>query len=133
MLFDWIPAGANEARLMGLMRDYGDALLRTCYVLCGDTRAAREAVKACFAEAYRGMPAGGSGDLCRLLRLALSRCPCRRLPGRGIPLAHLPPWERKAALLCLYHNLSIDEAAWVLGITPDEMGALLERAEAELD
>ncbi len=132
MLFDWIPSGADETRLMGLMRDYGDTLLRTCYMLCGDIRTAREAVKAAFAEAHRGMLTGERSDLSRLLRLALSRCPCRRLVRRGIPLAQLPPPERKAALLCLYHGLSIDEAAWVLGITPDEMGALLERAKAFL-
>lgn len=129
MLFDW---SADEARLMDWMRDYGDALLRTCYMLCGDMRMAREAVRAAFAEAHRGMPSGGQSDLCRLLHLALSRCPCRRLPGRGIPLAQLPPPERKAALLCLYHGLSIDEAAWVLRLSPDEMGALLERAKALL-
>ncbi len=132
MLFNWIPSSADEARLLGLMRDYGDALLRTCYMLCGDMRTARKAVKAAFAEAYRGMPAGGQNALCCLLRLALSCCPCRRFVGRSVPLAHLPPPERRAALLCLYHGLSIDEAAWVLRLSPDAVSALLERAKALL-
>lgn len=132
MLFHLNPMSANEARLMRWMRRYGDALLRTCYLLCGDKRAAREATAAAFRDAFTH-PSSRQihGPLPALLRLALARCPCRdRFESCGLALGRLPPPERKAALLCLYHGLSPEEAAWVMDISPAAVETLLEASAA---
>lgn len=136
MLFDLSPTSADEALLMSWMREYGDALLRTCYLLCGDMRASREVVTASFAAAYADMrfSHGGPSALACLLRLAFDRCPCRGSgAARGVPLAKLPPPERKAALLCLYHGLTAEEAAWVMRTSPADAQKRLARAEALLE
>lgn len=135
MFFDLSPTSADEALLMSWMREYGDALLRTCYLLCGDLRASREAVTASFAAAYADMrfSHGGPSPLACLLRLAFDRCPCRGgVAARGVPLAKLPPSERKAALLCLYHGLTTEEAAWVMRLSPADAEKRLARAQARL-
>lgn len=135
MFFDLNPVSADEALLMSWMREYGDALLRTCFLLCGNLHTSREAVAASFTAAYSGMrfSRGGRSPLACLLRLAFDRCPCRdSVVVRGVALAGLPLPERKAALLCLYHGLPLNEAAWVLRLSSAETKALLERARAQL-
>lgn len=135
MLFDLSPTSADELLLMSWMREYGDALLRTCYLLCGDMRASRHAVEAAFADAFAEIGGRqGSSPLPLLLRLALARCPCRgRVEAFGLSLGKLPPPERKAALLCLYHGLTVEEAAWVMRTSPADAKKRLARAEARLE
>ena len=117
---------SDEAALLRWMRREGDALLRTCYLLCGDRREARDVARQAFAQAWaKRSPSLWTDEHAArlvLLREAMRLCPCRKahlLPfaRRGIVprLRRLPPDARRAALLCLHHGLSASDAADVLG------------------
>lgn len=118
-------APQSEAQLSQWMTSYGDVIIRTCYLLSGDLDTAHFVTQRVFTTAYEEMASFYSqrehAALPWLLRIALGTCPCReaRPISRRSSLVDLigalSPGERKAFLLCLYHELSVPEAAWILG------------------
>ena len=116
---------SDEASMIRWLRGEGDALLRTCYLLCGDLPMARRIARWAFTDAWMKRNAPPVLDehaaLLSLLREAMRLCPCRKaliLPfsrrDAALRLRRLPPNPRCAALLCLYHGLSAQDAARVL-------------------
>ena len=117
---------SGDAAIRQWMRCQGDALLRTCYLLCGDLEAARGIARRAFVQAWAKRNALPVFDeraaLLILLREAMHLCPCDQ--AHPLPFAcrdfiarlrALAPEPRQVALLCLYHGLSAQEAAQVLG------------------
>ena len=115
----------DDEAMMRWMRREGDALLRTCYLLCGDVSVARGIAKQAFASAWSELALLPACDertaVLVLLRKAMRLCPCRGASlfpcaRRGIVprLQALPSGLRRVALLCLYHDLTPSEAALVL-------------------
>lgn len=136
-------ADDRRAALCRMMETYGDAVLRTCYLLCGELRIARPAAQRVFLraavcpEAWTGLSAGCA--LPGLLRICVRECPCRlfllRPPQAAGPvsaLLRLPPGERRAAVLCLYHGLSPADAARVLHTGERTVVRRLARARRRL-
>lgn len=138
------PADAREALLIAMMEQYGDEILRTCYLLCGDLPTARRKAQQVFLAAHAGHcapPAPGTGDMfSSLLSLAIQICPCRFHPCRLLLRRHpvsrflsLPPSMRRVALLCLYHGLSAQEAAQLLQIPTQKAERILRTALIRLN
>lgn len=134
--------GPEDRWLLRLMQRHGDAVLRTCCLLCGDLPQARWAAHAVFLAAS-AQPAAFMGltereTLCRLLALTMRHCPCPalgRLLRRSVAfsqLLFLPPLRRRIAVLCLYHDLSPAEAAAALDIDSQRAVRLLNQACAQL-
>lgn len=131
----------NELWLLRLMERYGDAVLRTCCLLCGDLPQARRAARAVFASAQLANFSGLTEreTRCRLLTLTARCCPCPA-PGRPLrrfapfsQLLFLSPMPRRIAALCLYHGFSAAEAAAALGIDSQRAACLLEQVRAQLE
>ena len=59
-----------------LMTQYGDSLLRMCYMLLGDRELARDAAQDSFLKAYRALPTlrEGDGERAWLMRIAINTC-----------------------------------------------------------
>ena len=134
----------GDAAISQWMRCQGDALLRTCYLLCGDLKAARRIARRAFAQAWAKRSALPAFDeraaLLVLLREAMRLCPCEQ--AQPLPFARrdfiarlraLAPEPRQVTLLCLYHGLSAREAAQVLGREEARVLSDLRRARELLD
>ena len=129
---------SGDSRLPGWMDTYGDAILRTCYLLCGDLPKARHAARRVFIAAHERISAHPGrqidSEFLFLLQIAMRLCPCRLRPERfasrkqpvsGILL--LPPAYRRIAVLCLYHGLTAKDAAAVLNTHPELIARRLVR------
>ena len=124
----------RQRQITRWMRNYGDTILRTCYLLCGDLHEAHTIVQTVFFRAYTDQSGVGvHRTLVRLLRLTVLLCPCRTArfaPTRDIAcqVLRLPPQPRRAYLLCVYNDLTESEAAWVLNMTITAVRELLTTA-----
>jgi len=123
------------------MLQYGNAIVRTCYLLCGDLELAHHAAQRIFirVQSHASVHEYTEPMLTILLRLTLSLCPCRAKTrcsanngGLLSQMLALPPHIRKAAILCLYHSLSPHEAADLLHISERRMLRLLNYAREAL-
>lgn len=127
-------------RLLRLMEGYGDAVLRSCCLLCGDLPRARRAAREVFLSAQPADFDGLTGreTLCGLLALTVRHCPC---PAPGGPrrfssfphLLSLSPMQRRVAVLCWYHNLSAVEAARCLALDVRQVERLLAQVRGQLE
>lgn len=90
----------REARLMQWMQDYGDAILRTCFVWLKDRALAEDAAQDSFLKAWKAMDAFESrsegSEKAWLMRIAANTCKdyqrsaWNRRVDRSIPLEQLP-------------------------------------------
>ena len=133
-------SASGDAPITQWMRSEGDALLRTCYLLCGDLSVARQATRQAFVNTAPKLNASSVFDdhalLLALLREAFRLCPCRSM--HSVPFSRrdvafqfrqLPPNLRRVALLCLYHGLNTEEAAYVLRCEETRVHRDLSRAK----
>lgn len=133
-----------ENTLNGFMQEYGDSVLRTCYLLCGDLFRARVAAQKVFITAYNNIDSiCASKDhsvYAALLCITMRQCPCPLLPHRYLmqtfPVSRmlsLSPSVRRVAVLCVYHSFSVCEAAWILGISEKHVRHRLNSAQIKLN
>jgi DNA-directed RNA polymerase specialized sigma24 family protein len=123
------------------------ALLRTAYLLTGDTEAARELVSSCLATLYLSwntVRAEGAEAFVRRRMFTAHTSPWRLLPTRRAAAAPadgdelwqriraLPRRQRAVVVLCHYEGLSEAEAADVLDIGENAARTLLLRARSAL-
>jgi DNA-directed RNA polymerase specialized sigma24 family protein len=121
-------------------RHYGP-LLRVAALLTGDDRTAEAVVVEAFSVlCWRGMPITGSGDslacLHRLLVAQVRRAAARRPPPSSQPLTRalraLPAGQREAVVLTLYLDLTAEQAAAAMRVSPAAFGRYLAAGMAAL-
>lgn len=138
------PTGSDELLLMRWMSQYGDDILKTCYLLCGDLIEARIIARQVFYHAFNQMNTYLTRETVTahdfLLSIAMRLCPCRLLPGRMIERSNavsrflsIPPAQRRVAVLCLYHGKSLSAASHILRIPEAKTLRLLTSAKRFLE
>lgn len=143
MKIDIYSSGDYETLLIRWMNQYGDDILKTCYLLCGDLIEARQIARKVFIHAYDDMHEYLSKNtlpaFCFLLSISMKICPCRLRPERIFWRCNtvsyflfLPPLERRAAILCLYHNLNTVLASQILRIPEERIGQILSSAKKHI-
>jgi len=126
-----------DEQLIEWMTLYGDAIVKTCYLLCGDLPLARKTARQVFIAAHQQMEEHRikqeRGHFIFLLRLVMRLCPCRLCVSRFSSrtqlvsrLLLLPPMNRRIAVLCLYHGFTAEDAASILNIHPDIIASRLQ-------
>ena len=154
-------AGTREARLIAMMNEHEEALLRMCAVYLRDAALAEDAVQDTFVKAYRAMDAfrGGSSEKTWLMRIAINTCKDMRkgawfrhvdhrvaLDNLPAPLAapsgaqsdlaltvmELPQKHLEAVLLHYYQGMTVREVAQALGIPHQTVSSRLKRAREAL-
>ena len=145
-----------------LMKSYGDAMLRMCYLSLHDVMLAEDAVQDSFLKTYQKWHTfrGECSKKTWLMRIAINTCKDIRrgawfrhtdrsitldkLPEPSVPpqadsvlitleVMRLPGKEREAVLLYYYQGMSIAETAQVLGISSTAVAKRLKRALAHLE
>lgn len=144
-----------------LMTQYGESILRMCYMLLHDRELAKDATQDTFLKAYRAF-----NTLCKfdseeawLMRIAINTCkdmrrsrwwqfvdrriPLDDLPERGVCDEHpdkavliavmsLPIKYRQTVLLHFYQGMTLAQVAQVLDVPPATVRTRLMRAKERL-
>lgn len=73
-----VPSDRHEAKLEAWLTEYGDAVLRMCYLYLGDRAVAEDALQDTFVKVWRGMDSfegrDGSSPKTWILRIAINTC-----------------------------------------------------------
>jgi DNA-directed RNA polymerase specialized sigma24 family protein len=113
---------------------YAERLYDYCMALLDDTRIAADVVHDTFIDAVRRAPRMRDRAQLRpwLYAAARRRCVQRKLqlePTAGDPLSSLDFLQREALFLALRHDLTGDDLAMTLGVSPRRAEARLRRAQ----
>lgn len=151
----------SEQVLERLMAQYGDSVLRMCWMLLHDRELARDATQESFLKAYRALPTLRFGDTEQawLMRIAINTCKDMRrsrwwrwvnrsLTPDDLPepaaeaelpddtpfraVMALPEKYRQVVLLHYYQGLSLEEIARALGVPASTARSRLLRARDKL-
>ena len=156
------PTNINhENRLINLMEQYGEALLRMCHVYLRDSALAEDAVQETFIKAYKAL--GGFRNECSekawLIRIAVNTCkdmrrsawfryidrsvnpdilpepthmPTQEESDVTIEIMKLPKKYMEVVLLYYYQNMTILEIADILKIPNQTVSSRLKRSREKL-
>lgn len=73
-----VPSDIQEAKLEAWLTEYGDAVLRMCYLYLADRTLAEDALQDTFVKVWRGMSGfegrGGSSPKTWIMRIAINTC-----------------------------------------------------------
>lgn len=73
-----VPGEVRKHRLEEWMKQYGDAVLRTCYMYLADRALAEDALQDTFLKAWRSMDSfearNGAGEKTWILKIAINTC-----------------------------------------------------------
>lgn len=151
----------NVQTLERLMTQYGDSLLRICYMLLHDRDLAKDATQDSFLKAYRSLDSlrKGNSEKAWLMRIAINTCKDLRrsrwwrfidhgitpddLPEMGqedenpdstplLAVMNLPEKYRQVVLLHFYQGMTSSEIAQILGLTASTVRTRLMRAKDRL-
>lgn len=150
---------SRDQHLVRLMQTYADAVLRMCYAILQDRALAEDAMQDVFLKAYRHIDSVNQSERGWLMAIAVNTCrDVRRsawlrhvdrrvnmddLPPASCPFTprddsivrevmRLKPAYREAILLRYYQELTPEECARALGLTPSGFYRRLRRAQAAL-
>ena len=150
-----------ESPLERLMAQYGDSLLRTCWMMLNDRDLARDAAQETFLKAYRALPTlrEGKTEKAWLMQIAVNVCRDmrrgfwfrridRRLTPDDLPetarederpdpapflaVMSLPAKDRETVVLHYYQGLSLAEIAKLTEVPASTVRARLARAKKKL-
>ncbi|HPJ03157.1 MAG TPA: sigma-70 family RNA polymerase sigma factor [Candidatus Limiplasma sp.] len=152
----------SEVQLEAWLTEYGDAVLRTCYLYLADRTLAEDALQDTFIKVWRGMNGrrGESSVKTWILRIAINTCKDykrtawlrhvdRSKPVEALPLSsadtteesrelfdavmRLPAKYKQAILLYHFHNLTMAETADVLKTSRSTVQNRLHKAYTLLE
>ncbi|MEG2314867.1 MAG: sigma-70 family RNA polymerase sigma factor [Clostridia bacterium] len=128
----------NVQELERMMTQYGDGVLRMCYIMLHDAELARDATQDSFVKAYRALPRSLESEKAWLMRIAINTCKDYRrshwwkvidrsitidalpepaqdavIPDDTLMLAimKLPEKQRQVVLLHYYQGMTLEEIA----------------------
>lgn len=146
-----------EQRLTDMMREYGQSLLHTCFLILHDAHAAEDAVQDTFLKAYKNLHRlrAASNEKAWLMTIAVNTCRDylrtawlrrvdRRVPLEDLPIAApdsepfddtvtqaimgLPRKLREAFVVYYFQQTTIAQTAEILGVTERIVGYRLKKA-----
>lgn len=152
---------SDVQELERMMTQYGDSVLRMCYVMLRDTELARDAMQDSFVKAYRAMDTLKTHETEKawLMRIAINTCKDHRrshwwrmidrsvtiedlpepsqeatLPDDTLMLAimQLPEKHRQVVLLHYYQGMTLEEIAQSLGKPASTVRSRLMQAKDKL-
>lgn len=155
------PDSVRNQGFTQLVEQYQTTLRRMCYAILRDEELAKDAVQETFLKAYQSMGAfrGDCSEKTWLMRIAVNTCrdirrsawfrhierrmtpdnlpePTVQLDGDHVELTlaimRLPQKLKEVTLLYYYQNMTMREAADVLGVSPSTVSKRLDRAHAKL-
>ena len=155
------PDSIREQELTRLVGQYQTSLRRMCYAILRDEEWAKDAVQETFLKAYRTMDTfrGECGEKTWLMRIAINTCRDirrsawvrhidRRVTPEEVPglsstvdmekielmlaIMRLPKGLKEVTLLYYYQDMTMQETADALGISPSAVSKRLTRAQAKL-
>lgn len=150
-----------DLRLERMMTQYGDGLLRLCFMMLSDRALAEDAVQEAFLRAYQALDhfRGDSSEYTWLTSIALNCCrslrrkawfrrvdlgvPLENIPAPGnvsdladdtvlTAVMHLAPRYREPMLLHYYQGMLVKEIAALLQVPESTVSARLRRARIKL-
>lgn len=157
-----VPSEDKESRLAAWIREYGDALLRTCFIILSDRVQAEDALQDTFLKVWRHMDRfegrEGSSVKTWITRIAINTCKDYRRTAwfrhvdrqtaiEDLPLAApsteesrdlfldvmgLPDRLKQVILLYYFHDFTMAETAQVLGISRQAVQYRLKKAYQQL-
>lgn len=151
----------NVQELERMMTQYGDGVLRMCYVMLRDVELARDAMQDSFIKAYRAMPPSQriENEKAWLMRIAINTCKDYRrshwwkvidrsvaiddlpepsqdatLPDETlmVEIMKLPEKQRQVILLHYYQGMSLEEIAQSLKKPSSTVRSRLMQAKDKL-
>lgn len=151
----------NVQQLERLMTQYGDAVLRMCYMLLRDRELARDATQESFLKAYRALDTLRSGgtEKAWLIRIAVNTCKDMQrsrwarlvdrritpddLPDAGqeddrpdqtplVAVMNLPEQYRQIVVLHYYQGMTLEEIARMLTLPAATVRSRMLRAKKKL-
>ena len=152
---------SNVQTLERLISQYGDGLIRMCYMLLHDRDLARDAAQESYLKAYRALDTLQAGDREKawLMRIAINTCKDyqrsrwwlfvdRRVTLDDLPdvgrsdehpdptvlkaVMNLPDKYRQTVLLHYYQGMTLNEIAQALDVMPATVRTRLMRARNKL-
>ena len=161
MSTNFSPDAQKEMHLEQLMNQYGDSLLRLCYLYLKDAALAQDAVQDTFVKVWKKIDTfeGRCSEKTWLCRIAINTCKDYRksrwlrfvdmrrsideipLPIQPVELVvrdvytavmALPEKYRVCVLLYYWQQMTLEEAAEVLGISKSTVHYRLEKAKEML-
>lgn len=148
-----LPANSDRAaRIETWLNDYGDAILRSCYIWLKDRQLAEDAMQDCFFKAWKAMDTfenRGGSEKAWLMRIAVNTCKdyqrsaWNRRVDKTQDIDSLPPHllsvndedrtlylsilslplkHRQILLLYHYHGLTLKECAQALASSRQAQG-----------
>lgn len=161
MSTNFSPDAQKEMHLEQLMNQYGDSLLRLCYLYLKDAALAQDAVQDTFVKAWKKLDTfeGRSSEKTWLFRIAVNTCrdykksrwlrfvdmrrsideiPLPIQPTDSVvqevyaTVMALPEKYRMCVLLYYWQQMTLEEAADVLGISKSTVHHRLEKAKEML-
>ena len=156
-----VPGKAREADISLLVEQYGDTLLRFCYLYLNDLQLAEDAVQETYLKAYRSLHTfrGESSESTWLTAIALNVCRSltrspwfrqedrqtrlEQLPEASVPfdpqddtviseVMKLPRKYREVILLHYYQGLKLREIAAMMSLPEATLSTRVKRARAKL-
>ena len=154
-----LPVCETPPDLERIVREYGDTLLRTCFIYLKDVHLAQDAVQDTFLKIYRNYDKfnANSSEKTWIMRIAINVCKDylrsawhRRVNVQEV-LAEIPtssetheddtllleimrlkPHYREVILLFYYHDMKISDIAKVVGAPESTVSVRLKRAREQL-
>ena len=152
-----IAAVPSEVQLEAWLTEYGDAVLRTCYLYLADRALAEDALQDTFIKVWRGMDGRRNESSAKtwILRIAINTCKDYKRtawlkhvdrsravedlpPPAGdtteesralfLDVMRLPAKYKQVILLYHFHNLTMAEAAEILHISRSTVQNRLRKA-----
>lgn len=107
-----IPRAAKEDMLEAWLTEYGDAVLRMCYVYLADRALAEDALQDTFIKVWRGMDGfegrGGSSPKTWIMRIAINTCKDYK---RTAWLRHVDRSQAIEELPLAFHDVTAESRA----------------------
>ncbi len=154
-----LPVCETPPDMERIVREYGDTLLRTCFIYLKDVHLAQDAVQDTFLKIYRNYDKfnANSSEKTWIMRIAINVCKDylrsawhRRVNVQEV-LAEIPtssetheddtllleimrlkPHYREVILLFYYHDMKISDIAKVVGAPESTVSVRLKRAREQL-
>lgn len=154
-----VPNRCRQPDIQRLIDDYGDSLLRMCFLYLNDRYLAEDCVQETFIKVYKGWSGfkGNSSEKTWIMRIAINTCkdrlrsvnlrvtnlecvlreiPCEEGPEYDdtviLEIMRLEPRYKDVILLFYYHGLKIREIAKLVHIPESTVAVRLKRAREKL-
>lgn len=159
MTFTQVPGGVRRQRFEEWVKEYSNAVLRTCYIYLADRAMAEDALQETFLKVWRNIDRfearNGSSVRTWIIKIAINTCKdmrrstwrrhidqtypidelqivagdvCEESKMLFLDVLRLPDKLKQVVILYHYHDMTMEEAAYVLKISRSAVHHRLKKA-----